>query len=148
MPEESKTKYFQDEHAIKQLIEKKAGTIVISGIEIRDSDVRFFKDGEMRYDSTRNTLVVSVNGVLRRVGTYSIASGQAIRSGTGVAVAGGIRINFSSKLPVPYILIIDCYKLDDPSQKIAYTYSDADETGFTLTPLEDCTCQYIACIQI
>ena len=67
MPEESKTKYFQDEHAIKQLIEKKTGTIVKSDKAITDADLQFFKDGEARFDSANQQLVICDGNQLRRI---------------------------------------------------------------------------------
>lgn len=57
--------YFRDQFEIQRAIED-AGLVTVSDVEITDSDIVFFKDREIKFDSVNNVLVLRVGDTLKR----------------------------------------------------------------------------------
>jgi hypothetical protein len=82
-------------------------------------------------------------------GSGSGSSGQSslldlgIRAGKETVVASGTDIFFTLPMPTgDFTLFISCYKTTNPKEAIDFNYSNVSVTGFRITPLDDCTCEY------
>jgi len=68
----------------------------------------------------------------------------AYRSGVS-PVTGTAYVTFSSALSSStYALYVDCYKTTNPYEKVGFEISARSTAGFLVTPLENCTIEYIA----
>lgn len=74
-------------------------------------------------------------------------SGPAnIRAGVESVSTSGTGVSFDSALPdTSYVLLVNVWKTEGGIHyQVGYSITSRSTTGFTITPVEDCTCEYVA----